>query len=326
MKKVIAIVLCLVTMLSMAACGQTANSAEASTEPKETGVIQEAPKVEKAEEPAKVTKLTEEAIKTPAKAPSQTTAEAPSKTTAEAPSQTTAEVPSKTTAEVPSQTTAEAPNEATAEAPNEATAEAPNEATAEAPSKTTAEAPSQTSAEETNKESSEVSEEPTECAHRWEAAGEGEEGMILYECVDCSAMKLEYKCTHEYCLPETLTDADGMSYTRYTCYGCGYTYTSSNTAGQEDKAEDSGASTEEPADEPTEVPEEPVECTNHRYDYSAEPETGFVFRTCLDCAAQELVYKCPHDVLYKEQLTDADGVTYTHSICYGCNEEFITYD
>ena len=306
MKKLMAIVLCLVMMLSMAACGQTANSAEAPTEPKETGILQEAPKGEPTEEQAEVTKPAE----VPTKAPVAETSKAPVAETTKAPVAETSKAPVAETTKAPVAETTKAPAAEPTKASVAETTKAPVAETTKEPTK----APEETQ------------EESQECAHRWEAAGDNEEGMILYECMDCSAMKLEYKCTHEYCIPENLTNSDGTSYIRYTCYGCGYTYTSSNTAGQDDKVEDSDASVEEPVEVPTEAPEEPSECTSHRYDYSAEPETGFVFRTCLDCSAQQLVYKCPHDVLYKEHLTDADGATYTRSICYGCNEEFITYD
>ena len=50
--------------------------------------------------------------------------------------------------------------------------------------------------------------------------------MFLYECMDCDAMYLEYKCAHEFCTKQQLTNSDGTVYTQNTCIGCGYTFTS----------------------------------------------------------------------------------------------------
>ena len=299
MKKLIAIVLCLVTMLSMVACGQTENSAEATTKPIEVGVFQETPKVENTKEPAEVTKLTEASTKT---------------TADEASTNTPAEVASKASVEA----TTKAPAEAATKVPAEAASKAPAEAASKTSTKESVKAPA--------KESAEVPEKSAECAHRWESAGERDEGMILYECKDCSAMKLEYKCTHEYCIPENLTDSDGTSYIRYTCYGCGYTYTSSVASGQDDNVADSNAPIETPTEEPTEVPKESSECTTHRWDYSGEPETGAVVRKCLDCSAMYVEYKCAHDLCFKEYLTDSDGTDYIRYTCYGCNAVFTSRD
>ena len=180
----------------------------------------EATETTEATEPTEITEVTEAAEITeatePAKEPVETTkpTEAPTK------------VPSEETTKEP---TKEPTEEATKEPAKEPTEEATKEP-AEEPTKAPTEAPT------------EAPEESVECTtHRWEAAGENDEGMIIYECMDCSAMKLEYKCTHEMCFPETLTDSDGTSYTRYTCYSCSYTYTSPNTSGQEDSgAEETG--------------------------------------------------------------------------------------
>ena len=120
--------------------------------------------------------------------------------------------------------------------PTEAPTKAPSEETTKEPAKEPTEETTKEPTEETTKEPAEESteepEEPSECTtHRWASAGDNDEGVILYECMDCSAMKLEYKCAHEYCSKENLTDSDGASYTRYTCLSCGYTYTSPNTSG-----------------------------------------------------------------------------------------------
>jgi hypothetical protein len=88
--------------------------------------------------------------------------------------------------------------------------------------------------------------------------------MFLYECIDCGAMDVEYKCPHEVCTEEQLTDPDsGATYTRYTCIGCGYTYSS----------------------EPTEVPaEEPVIC-NHQWGIDQVRDDGLALYRCEVCDA-----------------------------------------
>ena len=76
-----------------------------------------------------------------------------------------------------------------------------------------------------NYEPTESPADPDNCEHQWVCNGEGETGTFLYECVACGAMYVEYRCPHEFCTQEQLTDPnDGSTYIRYTCISCGYTY------------------------------------------------------------------------------------------------------
>lgn len=168
----------------------------------------------------------------------------------------------------PTEAPTKAPSEETTKEPAKEPTEEATKEPAKKPTEETTKEPTEETTKEPAEESTEEPEEPSECTtHRWESAGENGEGMILYECMDCSAMKLEYKCTHEMCFPETLTNSDGTSYTRYTCYSCGYTYTSPNTSDQED----SGA-------------EEPAGC-EHQWGVDQVRDDGLILYRCELCGA-----------------------------------------
>ena len=290
MKKLIAIVLCLVMALSMAACGQDVNPVEDPIKSQETNVVQNEIKAETAKVSKVFNKVTE-----PAKEDTKETTEEPAKEVSKEPTKESAKEPAKESSKAP------------AEVPAEPVACEHQWGVDQVNDGRILYRCELCDAVKDEVDPNYKAEDPANCEHRWECYGEGETGMFLYECIDCGALDVEYKCPHEFCTEEHLTD-NGKSYIRYTCISCGHTYSS-------DPVE---VPAEEPVEEPTEAPKDPANC-EHRWKRYGEGETGMFLNECMDCGALDLEYKCPHEFCMKKQLTNPDdGSVYTQNTCLSC--------